>query len=226
MPLRLPFREVQRVGHRGQYRGELDVVGQRGNPSAERTRRACARWRRSWASVMAKADPSGIRIQRAAGEATRAAREVEAVGLVQAIDVLDLVRVESRHHVVPRPPRLRPEGLGRTGPSSGGRLIHVDHQPADPVVRVRAGAVHPTSDRLGDPLVYRRQVLAGHRVEMIEALRHRPGAGRRLPGELLVAERCNQCIGVSGDLFELLAEFVDSLVRAPKSPLATMERRS
>jgi len=53
---------------------------------------------------------------------------------------------------------------------------------------------------------------------MIEALRHRPGVGRRLPRELLVSERRDQRIGVGGDLLELRAEFVDLGCEPRRSP--------
>jgi len=137
---------------------------------------------------------------------------------VQAVDILLLVRVKGCHHVVPRSPRFRTEALGCLGAQSSGRLDDVDQQPADPVIRVRSPAVQATPDRLGDSIVHDRQILAGGGVEMIEALRHRPGVGSRLPRELLVGERRNQRIGVSGDLLELCEELVDLGCKPRRSP--------
>jgi hypothetical protein len=68
---RLPLGEIEGVGHRGEDRKKLDRAHE-GKPAVLITRRACSRWRRSCATISAKADPSGRRSHDTTGEATRA----------------------------------------------------------------------------------------------------------------------------------------------------------
>ena len=66
-----------------------------GNPDCDRTRRACRRCRRSCATIIAKPEPERHPDPARDGRGDARAREVETVGLPQAIDELHLVGAEA-----------------------------------------------------------------------------------------------------------------------------------
>ena len=137
------------------------------------------------------------------------AREVQAVGLTQTVDVLDLVGAERRHDLFTRARRRRLK-RGRRLHAEARRRFEPAHEHArEPPVVVRPFAVEALANRVGDPLVELRQIQTRGDVQVIDALRDGPCIRRRGPYELVVGQRRDEQVGVIRESSELPSKRLD-----------------
>src|SRR5262245_32535539 len=146
---------------------------------------------------------------RSGGRADACAREIDAVGLSQSIDVLHLIRAECREDLASRSARARIDLRPRLQTPPDRRLVEAHVQASEPVVSEGALAVEAAPDGVGNPFVERGKIRACGCIQMLEALSDRPRRRRRSPYKLIVGERTAQCDGVGRNLFELAAKLVD-----------------